>query len=136
MVYVIVIVLVWLTFKSKYSIVNYRVKWCKSQTDQHYDYNFKNLTRPPLSWSSKLKEGFCIYFFCPRMRPKTFLQCFAIDSHCSKVKHCRNVLGRVLGRKNKVQCPSLNKDTLALTSEIGVLPEMSVLEHSILYFLK
>ena len=24
----------------------------------------------------------------------------------SKAKYCRNVLGRVLGRKNKVQCPS------------------------------
>ena len=34
------------------------------------------------------------------MRPATFLQCFALDSRCSKAKHCRNFLGRVLGQKN------------------------------------
>ena len=47
-----------------------------------------------------LKEGHCILFFCPRTRPKTFLQCFALEQRESKAKHCRNVLGRVLGRKN------------------------------------
>ena len=46
-----------------------------------------------------LKEGFCIQFFRPRTHPRTFLQCFALDSRCSKAKHCRNVLGRVLGQK-------------------------------------
>ena len=42
------------------------------------------------------KEGFCIQFFRPRTRPKTFLQCFALEQRESKAKHCRNVLGRVL----------------------------------------
>ena len=31
---------------------------------------------------------------------------FALDSRCSKAKHCRNVLGRVLGRQNQIQNPS------------------------------
>ena len=55
-----------------------------------------------------LKEGACTLFFRPRTRPKTFLQCFALDQRKCKAKHCRNVLGRVLGRKNKVQKLSLN----------------------------
>ena len=41
-----------------------------------------------------LKEGHCILCFCPRTRPKTFLQCFAVEQRESKAKHCRNVLGR------------------------------------------
>ena len=49
--------------------------------------------------SYRLKDRFCIQFFRPRMRPRTYLQCFALDSHCSKAKHCRNVLGCVLGQK-------------------------------------
>ena len=36
----------------------------------------------------------------PRMRPKTFLQCFALEQWESEAKYCRNVLGRILGRKN------------------------------------
>ena len=36
-------------------------------------------------------------FIRPGTRPKTFLQCFALDSCCAKAKHCRNVLGHVLG---------------------------------------
>ena len=50
-----------------------------------------------------VKEGFCIYFFRPRTHPKTSLQCFALAQRKLKAKHCRNVLGR----KNKVQNPSL-----------------------------
>jgi hypothetical protein len=53
------------------------------------------------------KDRACSLFFCPRTRPKTFLQCFALYFLCSKAKHCRNVLGRVLGRKNKLHAPSL-----------------------------
>ena len=49
---------------------------------------------------TNLKEGACILFFRPRTRPKTFLQCFALEKRKCKAKHCRNVLGRVLGRKN------------------------------------
>ena len=46
-------------------------------------------------------QGGVLYLvFCPRTRPKTFLQCFALEQRESKEKHCRNVLGRVLGRKN------------------------------------
>ena len=59
-----------------------------------------------------LKDRFCIQFFRPRTHPRTFLQCFALDSHCSKAKHCRNVLGRVLGRKNQIQNQSFSMLTL------------------------
>ena len=44
-----------------------------------------------------LKDRFCIKFFRPRADPRTFLQCFALYTLCSKAKHCRNVLG--LSRK-------------------------------------
>ena len=44
-----------------------------------------------------LKDCFCTLFFRPRTRPRTSLQCFALDSRCSEAKHCRDVLGRVLG---------------------------------------
>ena len=51
-----------------------------------------------------LKDRICILFF----RPRTFLQCFALYFLCSKAKHCRNVLGRVLGQKNKLHPLSLS----------------------------
>ena len=38
-----------------------------------------------------LKEGACSLFFRPRTRPKTFLQCFALEQRKHKTKHCRNV---------------------------------------------
>ena len=75
-----------------------------------------------LNWIS-LKEGFCTLFFRPRTRPKTSLQCFALGQRESKAKHCRDVLGRVLGRKNKVQNQSL---TLFLPAMGGISPYMSV----------
>ena len=53
-----------------------------------------------------LKDSFCILFFLPRTRPKTFLQCFALEQRKYKAKHCRDILGRVLGRKNKIHAPS------------------------------
>ena len=43
----------------------------------------------------------------PRTPPRTFLQCFALDSHCTKAKHFRNVLGRVLGQKTRYKTPPL-----------------------------
>ena len=46
------------------------------------------------------KIDFVSIFFHPKTRPRTFLECFALDSRCSKAKHCRNVSGRVLGQKN------------------------------------
>ena len=49
------------------------------------DSHFEVLNR------SESKDRFCIYFFHPKTRPRTFLQWE------SKAKHCRNVLGRVLG---------------------------------------
>ena len=54
-----------------------------------------------------LKDRICILFFYPRTHPRTLLQGFALYFLCSKAKHCRNFLGRVLGWKNKIQCPSL-----------------------------
>ena len=48
--------------------------------------------------------GVLYLLFCrSRTRPKTFLQCFALEQRESKAKHCRGVLGR----KNKVQNRSL-----------------------------
>ena len=44
------------------------------------------------------KGGVLYLVFYPRTRPRTSLQCFALDSRCSEAKHCRDVLGRVLGR--------------------------------------
>ena len=57
-----------------------------------------------------LKEGFCLWFFHPRMRPKTFLQCFVLEQRESKAKLCRNVLGSVLGQK---------KDTKYVLKRLG-----------------
>ena len=54
---------------------------------------------------NRLKDRFCTQFFRPRTRPKTFLQCFALNSRCSKAKHCTNVLGRVLGQKTRYKTP-------------------------------
>ena len=42
-------------------------------------------------------------YFLSWTRPKTNLQCFALEQRRYKAKHCRNVLGRILGRKNKIQ---------------------------------
>ena len=55
------------------------------------------------------KEGHCILFFRPRTRTKTFLQYFALEQRKYKAKHCRNVLGRVLGQKNKLHAPSFRQ---------------------------
>ena len=35
------------------------------------------------------------------------MQCFALYFLCSKAKHCRNVLGRVLGQKIRYNAPPL-----------------------------
>ena len=35
------------------------------------------------------------------MRPKTFLQCFALEQRESEAKHYKNILGRILGRKTR-----------------------------------
>ena len=61
-----------------------------------------------------LKDSFCTLFFRPRTCPRAFLQSFALYFLCSKAKDCRNVLGRVLGRKNKVHAPSF---TLVIINE-------------------
>ena len=60
-----------------------------------------------LSFSLKKKlrklrqtKGGVLYLVCSRTCPKTFLQCFTLEQWESKAKHCRNVLGRILGRKN------------------------------------
>ena len=55
-----------------------------------------------------LKDRACSLFFRPRTRPKTLLQCFALEQRKYKAKHCSYVLGRVLGRKNKLHAPSFS----------------------------
>ena len=57
----------------------------------------------------KLKEGFSIQFFVLRQRPRTSLQCFALEHSLYKAKHCRDVLGRCLRTKNQIQNRSLRK---------------------------
>ena len=66
-----------------------------------------------------LKDCFCTLFFRPKTRPRTSLQCFALDSRCSKAKHCKYVLGRVLGRKNKVQNPSFHQFSCGILKMVG-----------------
>ena len=56
-------------------------------------------------------QGGVLYLvFCPRTRPKTFLQCFALDSRCTKAKLCRDVLGCILGQKTKYKTPPLMRE--------------------------
>ena len=50
-------------------------------------------------WKASNNMAHCILF----LRPKTFLQRFAFEQRKYKAKHCRNVLGRTLGRKNQIQ---------------------------------
>ena len=64
------------------------------------------------------------------MRPKTFLQCFALEQREYKAKHCRNVLERVLGRKNKIQNRSLSMQWFWPNCEIYfVLEILSLLRY-------
>ena len=58
--------------------------------------------------SDRLKDRFCIQFFVLRQRPRTSLQCFALEHSLYKAKHCRDVLGRCLRTKNQIQNRSLN----------------------------
>ena len=60
------------------------------------------------------KGGVLYLVFCPRTRPKTSLQCFASEQRESKAKNCRDVLGCILGRKNKVQKQSFRLDILTI----------------------
>ena len=70
------------------------------------NYNLKKISK------YSLKDRACSLFFRPRTGPKTILQCFALEQRKYKAKHCRNVLGRVLGRKNKIQIRSLISNIL------------------------
>ena len=94
---------------NSYDFYTINIKVQHSTTRKHFridqaQYRVQTIesNRSPL-----LKEGFFILFFCPRTRPKTFLQCFALEQWESKAKHCRNVPGCVLGRKNQIQNRSL-----------------------------
>ena len=80
--------------------------WIISEGALHKYIKSPNFTSLSIHWHMnglvdvQLKDGFCIWFFCPRTHPKTFLECFALEQREYKEKHCRNVLGHVLGRKN------------------------------------
>ena len=65
----------------------------------------KKYQRPKKHYEQTKGKISCIVF-CPRTHSRTFLQCFALHSHCSEAKHCRNVLGRVLGQKTRYKTPS------------------------------
>ena len=82
-----------------------------------------------ISWNHRgtkknLKDWFCILFFVLRQRPRTSLQCFALYKLCSKSKHCRDVLGRCLRTKNKIENPSLT-----LGSKSVLLLKVTLLIH-------
>ena len=92
---------------NSYDFYTINIKVQHSTTRKHFridqaQYRVQTIesNRSPL-----LKEGFFILFFCPRTRPKTFLQCFALEQWESKAKHCRNVLGR----KNQIQSRSFRE---------------------------
>ena len=82
-----------------------------------------------------LKDSFCTLFFCPRTCPRAFLQSFALYFLCSKAKDCRNVLGRVLGRKNKVHAPSFSQRytyrAQKVQANLSFLPSMKKLSQRI-----
>ena len=59
----------------------------------------------PMDFLSKGPILFLV--FCPRTRPGTFFNCFAIELSVFKTKQLRNVLQRVLGPENYLQNPSL-----------------------------
>ena len=69
---------------------------------QFHPTKFQNLKSENFS---DLQDRFCIQFFVLRQRPRTSLQCFALYKLCSKAKHCRDVLGRCLRTKNKIETP-------------------------------
>ena len=48
---------------------------------------FDTVTFFALSILEKLKEGFSILFFVLRQRPRTSLQCFALENSLYKAKH-------------------------------------------------
>ena len=52
-------------------------------------------------------------------RPRTFLQCFALEHSVYKAKHCRNVLGPVLGRKNLIQNRSFKYTILSMFTPLN-----------------
>ena len=64
------------------------------------------------------------------MRPRTFLQCFALDSRCSTAKHCRNVLGRVLNRTKNLG----TKPLLKFRGEVPLV-EQNIIEYVLCDFL-
>ena len=50
--------------------------------------------------------------------PTTVLQCFVLEQRESKAKHCRNVLGCVLGRK-KLDTKSVLKSVIVYDYTVG-----------------
>ena len=56
-----------------------------------------------------IREGFSIQSLHPRTRPRTFLNCFVLNTISYKAKQLRNVLGCILGRKNQIQNWSFNQ---------------------------
>ena len=80
--------------------------------NRHFWSKIFILSDHPCTCILRNQGGHCILFFCPRTCPKTFLQCFALGQRKYKEKHCRNVLGHVLERKNKIQIRSLRPNQL------------------------
>ena len=76
-----------------------------SQVLKKFQIPCKLLFKHKLSYSSKYKSTYTVHLnflftltqvhiYHGPTRPRIFLQCFALDSRCSKAKHCRNFLGK------------------------------------------
>ena len=63
------------------------------------------------SFLHNLKEGFCMLKSGPRMHPKTFLNCFVLNTLSSKAKQLRNVLGCIIVKWTKLNGSELNSRT-------------------------
>ena len=55
-----------------------------------------------------LKEGFCMLKSDPRTRPKTFINCFVLNTLSYKARQLRNALRRNLGLDFNIQNQSLS----------------------------
>ena len=63
----------------------------------------------------------------PRRRPKTFLKSFVLNTHSTKAKQLKNVLGRVLRPNFKIQNPSF-KLIVFLTAQRAQSVELMVMD--------
>ena len=64
--------------------------------------------RPNIIWILFQLVSRTNFVSSPSMRPKTFLNCFALELSVFETKHLRNVLGRILGPETYIHNPSFS----------------------------